>query len=71
MSNMFENISRVKSLVAQLAPLDVSNEDIQSSNPPSPIATIELSREREREREREGKIYISRMLLNIICMVTS
>ena len=69
MSNMFENISRVKSLVAQLAPLDVSNEDIQSSNPPSPIATIELSR--EREREREGKIYISRMLLNIICMVTS
>ena len=69
MSNMFENISRVKSLVAQLAPLDVSNEDIQSSNPPSPIATIELSR--EREREREGKKYISRMLLKIICMVTS
>ena len=68
MSNMFENISRVKSLVAQLAPLDVSNEDIQSSNPPSPIATIELSREREREREKY--IYLE-CCWKIICMVTS
>ena len=37
MSNMFENVSRAKSLVVQLAPLDVYNRDIQGSNPPSPI----------------------------------
>ena len=58
MSNMFENVSRAKSLIVQLAPLDNSNKDIQSSKPPSTIATIELSRERERERERGKNIYI-------------
>ena len=34
---------QAKNLVAQLVPPSVSNGNIQNSNPPSPIVTIELS----------------------------
>ena len=33
-----------KSLLAQVATFDVSNEDIQGSNAPTPIVTIEPSK---------------------------
>ena len=37
-----------KNLVAQLAPLGVSNKGIQDSNTPSPIVIIELTKQKKK-----------------------
>ena len=41
---------QAKNLVAQLVPPSVSNENIQNSNPLSPIVTIELSNFKKKKK---------------------
>ena len=41
---------QAKNLVAQLVPPSVSNGNIQNSNPPSPIVTIELSNFKKKKK---------------------
>ena len=55
----------VKSLVAQLTLLGVSNRDIQGSNPPSPSCNYQIIK--NKIKNYKNKIYLLKILQNSIC----